>query len=431
LHSTTLTLNCQRTHQTMEGFGANINPVGHWYDGQLIPALDKLIDDLGASLFRLDPYGFTNWIDPDGRADRTILHSETYTRIYRSQPFQDAWAMARYFNRKGVRFILNVSGIVPRWMCGPDGKTLSDLEAYADLLTSLAWWARKEEDLRFDLFGPFNETDLGPPEGPVVAPADAARVLELLAARFERVGLGDIGFVAVDQGHYNLDYLQPIAASEKLREKVAAAGMHCYSDFSLTAVRDFIIQNKLNWSYWLTEYGDLDQSGEREWEVALLSTRRLLRGLLDGVQAAMVWDAYDNWHGHDDSWSLYGLLRTGSKRRYTPKKRYYAAKQIYRFVPPGAVRIDTSSDDPDLLATAFQTLQGDLTLVGLNERGPLRLDVTIEGSSAGKMLRFLLTSRSEDCNLVGEFPLGERFRLTIPGESIFTLTTFEPEHYSF
>jgi hypothetical protein len=418
----------------MEGFGANINPVGHWYGGQLIPTLDRLIDDLGASLFRLDPYGFTNWIDPDSTADRSILHSdlhsETYARVYRSQPFQDAWAMARYFNSKGVRFILNVSGVVPRWMCGADGKTLVDLEAYARLLTSLAWWARNEEDLQFDLFSPFNETDLGPPEGPIVAPADAVRVLELLAERFERAGLEDLGFVAVDQGHYNLDYLQPIAASEKLREKVAAAGMHCYSDFPLTTVRDFITQNRLNWSYWLTEYGDLDQSGEREWEVALLSTRRLLRGILDGVQAAMVWDAYDNWHGHDDSWSIYGLLRTGSKRRYTPKKRYYAAKQIYRFVQPGAIRIATSGDGSCPLVAAFQMSRGDLTLVGLNEEKPLRLDIVIKESKAtARMLRLFLTNRSEDCQLTCEFPFAEQFRLTIPGESIFTLTTLEPRHY--
>lgn len=428
MHSVTITLNCQYAHQTMEGFGANINPVKHWQGGQLIPTLDVLTDDLGATLFRLDPYGFTDWVDPDGVADRSILCRETYAKVYRSQPFQDAWATARYFNRKGIRFILNVSGVVPRWMCSEDGKTLSDLEAYADLLTSLALWARHEEGLKFSLFGPFNETDLGPPEGPFVHPETAASVLELLSARFKHAGLEDIRFVTVDQGRYNLDYLQAIVACEKLREKVAVAGMHCYSDFSLIPTRDFIAQNGLPWSYWLTEYGDLDQTGEKEWEVAVLSTRRLLRGLLDGVQAAMVWDAYDNWHGHDDSWSIYGLLRTGSKRRYTPKKRYYAAKQIYRFVPPGSTRIETSSGRSDLLAAGFQTPQGNLTLVGLNEKEPLLLEVAVGTiNAAGKTLRLFLTSRTQNCRLACEFPLGEKFRLTIPAESIFTLTTLDAE----
>ena len=45
---------------------------------------------------------------------------------------------------------------------------------------------------------------------------------------------------------------------------------------------------------------------------AVSSTRRLLRGIDDGVRAATVWDAYDNWHAHDDSWTIYGLLRTGN-----------------------------------------------------------------------------------------------------------------------
>lgn len=410
----------------MEGFGANINPVNHWKAGRLTPVLDLLTDDLGATVFRLDPYGFTNWVDPGSTADRSILHAETYARVYRSQPFQEAWAMARYLNSKGARLILNVSGVVPRWMCAEDDQTLVDLEAYADLLTSLALWARNEEGIKFHLFGPFNETDIGPPEGPFANPTVAARVLKLLVDRFKRAGLHDIKFVVVDQARYNLDYLRAILTSECLHENVSVAGMHCYGDFPLKPVRDFIAQNGLHhWSYWLTEYGDLDQSGEKEWEVAAASTRRLLRGMIDGVQAAMVWDAYDNFHGHDDGWSLYGLLRTGSKG-YTPKKRYYAAKQIYRFVPPGAARIKVSSDDSNLLTAAFQTPQGDLTLVGLNEGEPLRLDVTVGlGTAAGKLLHLFLTSHTENCSLAYEFPLGEKVRLTIPGESIFTLTTLD------
>lgn len=427
MHTAAITLHCQQAHQEIAGFGANINPVGHWRGGELLPTMDLLIDDLGASLFRLDPYGFTNWIDPDSTVGRSALHDETYTCAYQSQSFQDAWAMARYLNSRNVEFILNVSGVVPRWMCAPDGKTLVDLEAYVEILTSLASWARHHENIKFRFFGPFNETDLGPPEGPYIAPNVVAQVLELLTERFAAAGLADITFVVADQAHYNLDYVQAIAASERLHTQALVAGLHCYSDIPLHPVRDFIAENQLdNWSYWLTEYGDLDQSGQRQWEIARSSTRRLLRGLLDGAQAAIVWDAYDNWHGHDDSWTIYGLLCTGRKG-YTPKKRYYAAKHIYRFVPPHSRRIEVNSEHDTLLVSAFRTPTGDVTLVGLNEEGALGLDITAIDAhlATNKRWHLFVTTQSEDCSLLCEVPFGERIRLSIPGDCIFTLTTID------
>lgn len=428
MNTATITLHSQQTHQTIAGFGANINPVGHWRDGELIPTMDKLIDDLGASLFRLDPYGFTNWIDPDSTVGRSALNAETYARAYQSQPFQDAWAMARYLNSRDVEFILNISGVVPGWMCAADGKTLVDLEAYTEILTSLASWARHKEGIKFRFFGPFNETDIGPPEGPYIAPDAAVKVLELLVERFAAEGMGDVTFVVADQAHYNLDYVQAIAASERLRSSVVVAGLHCYSDIPLSSVRDFIADNRLdNWSYWLTEYGDLDQSGQKQWEIALSSTRRLLRGLLDGAQAAMVWDAYDNWHGHDNSWTIYGLLCTGSKG-YTPKKRYYAAKHIYRFVPPQSSRVEVKSEHDALLIAAFRTPAGDITLVGVNEEGALRLDIALDASFPTDMrLRLFVTTQTRDCDLMCEVPYGEQLQLSIPGDCIFTLTTIDAD----
>ena len=421
-----LNVNGERRFQVMEGFGANINPVNHWRDGELVPVLDLLIDDLGASLFRLDPYGFSNWIDPDSTGDRSLLHADRWPHIYRSQPFQDAWNTARYLNKKGARIILNVSGVVPKWMCSEDGHTLVDIDAYAELLTSLALWARHEERITFDLFGPFNETDIGPPEGPVADPSMVASALQRVAERFQQVGLDDIRFVAVDQAYYNLEYLQPIVLNDYLRERVAVAGMHCYSDIPLHAVRDLLAAEKLeHWSYWLSEYGDLDQSGEHEWDVAIRSTRRLLRGINDGVQAAMVWDAYDNWHGHDNSWSIYGLLRKAI-RCYTPKPRYYAAKHLYRFVPPGAQRLEITTDNElsSMNYAAFQTADHDLTLVGLNEAEPYLLDLHIAaGVAAGREAHLYLSNSTQRCSHIATFPISEHLAFVIPAQSIFTLST--------
>jgi hypothetical protein len=54
---------------------------------------------------------------------------------------------------------------------------------------------------------------------------------------------------------------------------------------------------------WMTECGDLDQTGLVEWQFAWRSARRLLRMLEDGFHAAIAWDAFDNLHEHDGLWA--------------------------------------------------------------------------------------------------------------------------------
>lgn len=98
----------------------------------------------------------------------------------------------------------------------------------------------------------------------------------------------------------------------------------------------------------MTEYGDLDQTGLIEHEIGWRSTRRILRLLNEGFSAGLVWDAFDNLHEHDAAWSTYGLLATDSNSwQYTPKPRFFAAKQVFRFVRPGFVRVAVEWEKPD------------------------------------------------------------------------------------
>ena len=401
------------THQTVDGFGANINAAGQWRNGALKPVIDLLVDHLGARLFRLDPFGNMDWPDEPG--------------AFKAPVFREAWGLARYLNEKGAEVLLNVSGTVPASMCGDDGQTLEDVETYADLVTSLAAWARHEEGIEFRYVGPLNETDLGPPEGPFADASVATRTLEALADRLDAAGLGDVRFAALDQAFYGLDYLAALASSSKLRERVGVAAMHCYGDYSLDPVRAFIASEELQWRYWLTEFGDLDQSGEREWEVATACVRRLLRGLADGVQAATIWDAYDNWHLHDRSWTIYGLLRTGNNL-YTPKKRYHALRHVYRFAPPGSVRLGLAADGAALPLVAFRSPDRHLTIVGLNESAePVELALDPgTNDHPGDALILFGTDPSRDCARLAEIAFtGGAPRFEIPAQCVFTVSSMD------
>ena len=53
-----VTVDSGRQHQRIDGFGINFN--GTYFREAQEPMIDMLIDDLGATISRLDPYGISN-----------------------------------------------------------------------------------------------------------------------------------------------------------------------------------------------------------------------------------------------------------------------------------------------------------------------------------------------------------------------------------
>ena len=128
-----ITVNGGRAFQSIDGFGVNINPK-YWNNGKLIPTLDLLREDLGATLYRIDIWGKSNWIDPDGTIGLNALKEEHLASVYQGDIFRRGWAMIRYLNEHGIEPYLTVSGDVPAWMLGSDGKSLSAYRPFCEML---------------------------------------------------------------------------------------------------------------------------------------------------------------------------------------------------------------------------------------------------------------------------------------------------------
>lgn len=424
--------------QSIDGFGVNIN-AKYWNEGRLIPTLELLVDDLGATLFRVDIWGKSNWIDPAGEIGPASLDEHNLASVYQGDIFRRGWQMMRWLNGRGIQPYLTASGDVPAWMLGSDGRTLADYSAFTRMLASMVEWAKKREQINFRLFGPLNETDLGSPEGPTVAPVDFVRVCEILVDELAVRGLDDIQLVVAEQGRFDDTYLRELVKSQKLRQRIGAFSLHDYTGYSAEAYRAVrqVVQSGLNPEIplWMTEYGDLDQSGEREWYVAWVMTQRLFDHLENGFCGSLVWDAYDNYHDHDEAWTIYGLLRAGL-RLYTPKKRYYACKQVFRFVRPGFIRLAAQSSFSGVRVLAFgDPTHEQFTVVGLNQSDqPAWLNVQLKGFPEdvlrGKVC-YYRTSQDENCYTVDCIPAtGMHWPFTgltawVPAASIFTLTTLK------
>ncbi len=424
-------LNPQRRLQTIDGFGVNINSK-YWDEGKLVPVMERLTDELGANLFRLDAWGKSDWMDPDGKLGRRrALSPANLKRVYARPEFAAARDMGLWLNRRGIRPYITLSGIVPEWMCGRDGKTIRDFRSFAVMAASYAEWLKRKAKVRYDFFGPFNETDLGPPEGPILGPAGYVRACEALLDEFDRRGLDDIRLVVTEQAGYNLDYARAFARSPRVAHRVGVFSMHKYSDRPMHSIVPLLKRTALCGArLWMTEFGDLDQTGEKEWEAAWSSFRRLLALLNDGYQAAIFWDAFDNYHDHDASWTIYGLIRPGN-RVYTPKKRYWALRHVFKFARPGFVRIAARSGSGKLPMVALMAPGGDaLTIAGMNSNEHA-VKLRIAGTDFPMLpkrarLRLYLTTQERNFIVSGK-PIrpGREISLDLPARSIFTASTIE------
>ncbi len=415
----------------VDGWGVNINSKD-WNGGKLAPVVERLTDDLGCSIFRQDIYGNSHFIDPDGTIGKAALGPRNLARVYAGKDFVSGKGLARWLNARKLEPYLTLSGIVPKWMCGRDGKTLTDTTSFGEMAASFVHWARRDAGIRFRLFGPMNETDIGPVEGPAATPAIYVKACESLVRALDRRGLHDIRLVVAEQAKYDLGFIKAFLAKPALMKRVAVFGMHNYGDGRMAEAVSLVRRSR--WKdvkVWMTEYGDLEQTGEREWPVARDIFRRLLNALDDGYTAALNWDAFDNWHDHDMSWSIYGLIRRGI-RADTPKKRYWAVRHLYRFVRPGWTKLAVAPEMAGVRAVAFRSPDGKhLTVAGMNDTGrDLALNITVDPVDRLPATAALYrTTADDDCVRTGTAPLRSGtwprtgLDLDLPVDSIFTATT--------
>ena len=437
-----ITLDPNQRYQFIDGFGVNFN--GSYFRESQKPLIDMLIDDLGATIFRLDPYGLINWEAANDNDDPNVMNWEYYNDRYSIPAFEASWAAARYLNSRGIRPFLTLSGIPPDWMLDtkgppthkvcreqpsgkPDHLKASMYEEFAETVVSLAEYARTRARIDYEYFSPLNETDCYPAEGPRVDPDEMPRVLGAIARRMRKEGLGDVKLVVADQARITNDYITPILHSADLMSQVGVFSFHTYGADSVGPQVERVRASEYpHVRVWLTEYGDLndlDRSAANEWKnFSLAATRRALTALNQGASAALFWDAYDNYHEHYPRLTFYGLVQNVD-HIYSAKKRYYAAKQLYRFVRPGSQRIAVSPGSTGLVVSAFRNgKKNSLTVVGLKQAGPERVQLQVP--EGGHDLLWSLYQTTRELNCVKTDMLSEKngvVEFALPDEAIFTL----------
>lgn len=437
-----ITVNSNEYFQTIDGFGLNV--AGPYFRDDQKAMFDMFIDDLGVTMFRVAPYLVLNdWELFNDNNDPQVMNWEYYNNRYSSPIFEASWKAIRFLNSRGIKPLIAVWGPVPSWMlddkssaarhsvCSPSSKIApikpSMYPEFAEQVVSMLMYARSKERLDFQYFSPFNETDCYPAEGPRIDPEDAPNVLAAVTQRLDKEGLGDIRLTVVDQALMKNDYVTPILRNDEVMKHVSAFTFHSYDDNSVgVQARRINASEYPNVRIWLTEYGhlnDLDKTAENDWKMySLNASRRALTNLNEGANALFYFNAYDDYEECGGRLCYYGLFHSAD-HVYYPKKRYFAVKQLYHFVRPGAHRVAATGVEKGLTTSAFKNPGGSLVVVGVKEGGPNRIQVVINDSiSTYNQMDLYLTSRSVNCIKQATIQVqNDLAEFDLPDEAVFTL----------
>jgi O-glycosyl hydrolase len=427
--------------QQLQGFG--INYTGPYFRNDQKAMFDMLIDDLGATMFRVVPYlVYSNWEETSGAKDWEYWNDRYSTPI-----FEATWNGLRYLNSRGIRPMIALMGPVPVWMtdknpppprhkvCQED--TPANLQGhlspamydeFAEEVVSMVEYARIQAHIDLEYFSPFNETDCYPPEGPRIDPDEAPKVLEAVTRRLKKEGLGDVRLAVADNAVITNDYTDPILEDDELMKQVGVFTFHTYGENSVGPQVERVKASKYQRiPVWLTEYGDLndeDKTFENQWRnFSLAANRRALTALNQGASAIFFFDAFDDYEECAKRLCFYGLFRSAS-HVYSPKKSYYATRQLYHFVRPGWRRIGVTAGSPGLTLSAFQgSSSEELVVVGVKEGGPSRFQIALPQTGTGPTCWDLYeTTRELDCQKIGTVPVRDgHAEVELPAEAVFTL----------
>ncbi len=463
-HSGTISMNlnidASSTYQTIDGFGVNINPAwwynGEYHDAKIVrPAIDMLVDSLGATIYRA-VIEEIDWEVVNDDKDPDHFNWAYYNTVFSNERFQGVWNTLRYLNQKGITNDLMISfmGSAPAapplekpdqkrsWMGGTDYSIKPGMEdELVETIAAFLYYMRNTEKIQFSLVSPMNETDVtslskspehpeGFVEGPNISdPVQYVRIVKKLAARLDAIGMSDIRFVAPDAASDKLfrGILEEMVKDTCLMGKMACWGVHQYGNDASNYWNIINQPSNMNKSFWVTETAGI---------------RNLLGQLDDDARAYIFWDGYDCVYQHGrrngygsvppNDWVFWfgpgegkPLIRFDSAAGdWKPRKQFYQFAQVMRFIRPGAIRIGVTGADSNLTAFAFRNPDGNAVIVGRNNStAAISLSATMTGIPVPKNPLLIYTDSISDMSRRHDFSVSDNgLEISVPALSVFTIT---------
>ncbi|MGZ3955629.1 MAG: Ig-like domain-containing protein, partial [Flavisolibacter sp.] len=423
----TITIDGAQKFQTIDGFGVNANSLS-WDNGELKPAIDLLADDMGSNQWRV-VFDMEDWESVNDNSDPNVFNWNYYNSLYANAKFQNLWGTLGYLNQKGISsgIALSFMGRVPNWMSGSGtGSNISVNfeDEWVEMMASLVYYARNTSHVSFALLDPINEPDWDGYEGPQVSSAQYARLLNKLSQKLDSLGLNDIKFLGPNTASVDVGvntYMPQMMLDSIVMSKVDHFGFHNYEGYTGNAAQAIKNSAYPNRNFYMTE---------------ITTPADVLAVINQGPSAIHIWEGYDSVYNHailagrgstppnDAGNGLAPLAYDVTTGQYSPRKIFYQHKQLFKYVPSGAVRIAASQSN---MSAFFHQTSGRVTLVGTNtSSGTISYTGTLLNLPAMSALEFYWTSATDPTkNFFKEANLNVTngaFSFNAPANSTFTLT---------
>jgi len=410
-------VNIDRTmrYQTIEGFGTYQNE-RRW--------INLYATDLGSSAVRIGL--ISNQIEPvNDNEDPYVLDMESLD--YNAIDFE-------YFSmlkEAGVETFILTSWSPPAWMkknlsldwLGPNAEWDTDAalnrleyhyyDEFAESMVAVVKMFEQEAGIHIEAIGLQNEPAFDEPYASAILDLEHfAELIEVVGKRFEDEGISTRLYmpeqVVGQYNNSNIQYLDALQNNAEANPYCDIFAVHGYGEDGITPGTPTYSEWQIMYSQaqlgdypkkvWMTE----THIGYSDWNSAMSTAGAIHGGL---------------WAGNISLWTnwSFGDMQLTKNQ---PNSTFYTSKNYFKYIRPGAVRVETATASPDVLATAFEHDEdGTFTAVLIN-KGNNPISVELAGNNLPNNFRRFRTSKFENF-LEVDSVAGSMFIL--PASSVSTL----------
>jgi O-glycosyl hydrolase len=436
-------------HQTIEGFGTClISWVPEWERRYNTPAFQKIYaEELGCSMMRINLWGpvcpkaVEDWkqiryqdfvLDGEGHRAMVFVNAgKGFARVNPQMRFiGTVWSPPAWM-KENNSITDKASGAIGGDGYVRDGKTYNNrvkkqyFPHFAKWMVEMAKF-HKAQGVPLYAISPGNEVMFTQTfESCVWSAADLAEVVGLLGQMLEDEGMGDIlifGPETMTSHNWSADlanalYIKTLKADPKVWKYFDRFATHGYTDgFTTDKSKESaaIYWNMIKGTgkaFWITEGG----TGVHSWPGAMNDIGAMIHNSLVGGNVS----AFVPWQISEERESEHGLMVND---RFTGKTR--AAQHYFKFIRPGAVRVDAEpSDAPTPVSAYLHEADNTLTIVAANPTGQAQdVSFTLEGATALKQMDVYRTTAQDQFKQLDAVGVSDgKVALTLPPQCMVTL----------
>jgi O-glycosyl hydrolase len=428
-----------QTYQTVEGFGVSgawwAQEVGGWQSDNRERVIKLLFDpDKGIGLtgyrYNIGAGAGAEIQDPWRRTESFEITREIYDwsrdsnaiRILELAYQAGATQLVAFANSPPAR--LTRSGMVSGAIDGQSNLGLNQEEAYAVYLADIIRHLREDRGLPIQWLSPVNEpqwkwNSSNNQEGCHYSPEEVVALLEALDKKIKEYNL-EVNLLAPESGNWrsSRDFLNALANNPDLLSSLSVFSVHSYDSLSedKKILANLIRTDFPHLRLWMTEWVEMRTGRDYGMTSAVTLAETIHQDLsLGGVTSWQYWIAVSKYDYHD------GLLYINPGfQAVIETKRLWALGNYSKFIRPGYQRIDSQTDSPNLLVSAYQSPdQGQIAVVVINKSvSPVLANLQIQNRNWFKLDAY---STSEQNNLAQIYQGATPGNFTFPAFSITTL----------